>query len=113
MRPRPHNQGRAITAVRSQINVTPLVDVCLVLLIIFMVVTPLLRSAVEVAFAARVCRLSRHASRSLPHRSSRSSAGTPAAGSARIPTASPQNPRRRGGSNEENESCIPRLGSRT
>ncbi|HVT60611.1 MAG TPA: biopolymer transporter ExbD [Thermoanaerobaculia bacterium] len=34
---------------RSQINVTPLVDVCLVLLIIFMVVTPLPRSAVEVA----------------------------------------------------------------
>jgi len=29
-------------AVRSEINVTPLVDVCLVLLIIFMVVTPLL-----------------------------------------------------------------------
>jgi biopolymer transport protein TolR len=29
--------------VRSEINVTPLVDVCLVLLIIFMVVTPLLR----------------------------------------------------------------------
>jgi biopolymer transport protein ExbD len=28
--------------VRSEINVTPLVDVCLVLLIIFMVVTPLL-----------------------------------------------------------------------
>jgi biopolymer transport protein TolR len=28
---------------RSEINVTPLVDVCLVLLIIFMVVTPLLR----------------------------------------------------------------------
>src|SRR5436190_20902944 len=29
--------------VRSEINVTPLVDVCLVLLIIFMVITPLLR----------------------------------------------------------------------
>jgi biopolymer transport protein TolR len=29
--------------VRSEINVTPLVDVCLVLLIIFMVVTPLLQ----------------------------------------------------------------------
>jgi biopolymer transport protein ExbD len=29
-------------AVRSEINVTPLVDVCLVLLIIFMIVTPLL-----------------------------------------------------------------------
>jgi biopolymer transport protein TolR len=29
------------TPVRSEINVTPLVDVCLVLLIIFMVVTPL------------------------------------------------------------------------
>jgi biopolymer transport protein ExbD len=32
------------SAVKSDINVTPLVDVCLVLLIIFMVVTPLLQS---------------------------------------------------------------------
>lgn len=32
----------------SDINVTPLVDVCLVLLIIFMVVTPLLQSGVPV-----------------------------------------------------------------
>ena len=32
----------ATLAARSEINVTPLVDVCLVLLIIFMVVTPLL-----------------------------------------------------------------------
>ena len=30
-------------AVRSDINVTPLVDVCLVLLIIFMVITPMLQ----------------------------------------------------------------------
>jgi biopolymer transport protein TolR len=36
------------TAVRSEINVTPLVDVCLVLLIIFMVVTPILQAGVEV-----------------------------------------------------------------
>jgi biopolymer transport protein TolR len=34
--------GSGENAVRSEINVTPLVDVCLVLLIIFMVVTPLL-----------------------------------------------------------------------
>ena len=34
--------GGSENAVRSEINVTPLVDVCLVLLIIFMVVTPLL-----------------------------------------------------------------------
>jgi biopolymer transport protein ExbD len=33
---------RDASGVRSEINVTPLVDVCLVLLIIFMVVTPLL-----------------------------------------------------------------------
>jgi len=33
---------------RSDINVTPLVDVCLVLLIIFMVVTPLLQRGKEV-----------------------------------------------------------------
>lgn len=32
----------------SDINVTPLVDVCLVLLIIFMVVTPMLQSGVDV-----------------------------------------------------------------
>ena len=36
------------TAVRSDINVTPLVDVCLVLLIIFMVVTPILYKQTEV-----------------------------------------------------------------
>ncbi len=34
--------------VRSDINVTPLVDVCLVLLIIFMVVTPMLQNGVAV-----------------------------------------------------------------
>ena len=33
---------------RSEINVTPLVDVCLVLLIIFMVVTPMIVSGVAV-----------------------------------------------------------------
>jgi len=32
------------SAVRAEINVTPLVDVCLVLLIIFMVVTPLIEN---------------------------------------------------------------------
>lgn len=36
-------------AVKSEINVTPLVDVCLVLLIIFMVVTPLLQQGVDVS----------------------------------------------------------------
>jgi biopolymer transport protein TolR len=35
-------------AVRGDINVTPLVDVCLVLLIIFMVVTPMLQKGVDV-----------------------------------------------------------------
>jgi biopolymer transport protein TolR len=35
-------------AVRSEINITPLVDVCLVLLIIFMVVTPLIQAGVKV-----------------------------------------------------------------
>jgi biopolymer transport protein TolR len=38
-----------IQGVRSDINVTPLVDVCLVLLIIFMVVTPMLQNGVDVA----------------------------------------------------------------
>jgi biopolymer transport protein TolR len=38
-----------VSQVRSDINVTPLVDVCLVLLIIFMVVTPMLQKGVNVA----------------------------------------------------------------
>jgi biopolymer transport protein ExbD len=41
-------ERRAGPAVRSEINVTPLVDVVLVLLIIFMVVTPLIASGVAV-----------------------------------------------------------------
>jgi biopolymer transport protein ExbD len=40
--------GASENAIRSEINVTPLVDVCLVLLIIFMVVTPLLQEGVDV-----------------------------------------------------------------
>jgi biopolymer transport protein ExbD len=40
--------GSGENAVRSEINVTPLVDVCLVLLIIFMVVTPMLMEGVPV-----------------------------------------------------------------
>ena len=35
-------------SLRSDINVTPLVDVCLVLLIIFMVVTPMLQKGVPI-----------------------------------------------------------------
>ncbi|QQR74217.1 MAG: biopolymer transporter ExbD [Holophagales bacterium] len=41
--------GSGEAAVKSDINVTPLVDVCLVLLIIFMVVTPMLQKGVDVA----------------------------------------------------------------
>ena len=37
----------------SQINVTPLVDVMLVLLIIFMVTAPIIQQGVEVQLAAR------------------------------------------------------------
>lgn len=40
---------RAVGSVKSEINVTPLVDVCLVLLIIFMVVTPLLVHGADVS----------------------------------------------------------------
>lgn len=36
------------SGIRSEINVTPLVDVCLVLLIIFMVVIPVLQEGVKV-----------------------------------------------------------------
>jgi len=39
---------------QSDINVTPLVDVCLVLLIIFMVVTPMLQKGVNVALPETV-----------------------------------------------------------
>ena len=35
--------GEGVGEVKAEINVTPLVDVCLVLLIIFMVVTPMLQ----------------------------------------------------------------------
>ena len=35
------------SSLRAEINVTPLVDVCLVLLIIMMVVTPLMHAPVE------------------------------------------------------------------
>jgi biopolymer transport protein TolR len=41
-------RAQAAAAIRSEINVTPLVDVCLVLLIIFMVVTPMLAHEVPV-----------------------------------------------------------------
>jgi len=40
--------GSANEDVKAEINVTPLVDVCLVLLIIFMVVTPMLQKGVSV-----------------------------------------------------------------
>jgi biopolymer transport protein TolR len=40
--------GGSPEEVKGDINVTPLVDVCLVLLIIFMVVTPMLQSGVDV-----------------------------------------------------------------
>jgi biopolymer transport protein TolR len=40
--------GGTENAVKADINVTPLVDVCLVLLIIFMVVVPMLATGIEV-----------------------------------------------------------------
>jgi TolR protein len=48
------NEALAPPSVRSDINVTPLVDVCLVLLIIFMVVTPMLQKGVDVALPETV-----------------------------------------------------------
>ncbi len=43
-----HAAKKTLDPVRSEINVTPLVDVCLVLLIIFMVVLPMLTRGKEV-----------------------------------------------------------------
>jgi biopolymer transport protein ExbD len=43
-----HKKPAKLDGPRSEINVTPLVDVCLVLLIIFMVITPLLARGKEV-----------------------------------------------------------------
>ena len=44
-----HNKPNLVKEVKGDINVTPLVDVCLVLLIIFMVVTPMLQQGVDVS----------------------------------------------------------------
>jgi biopolymer transport protein TolR len=43
-----HKPKMMVADVKSDINVTPLVDVCLVMLIIFMVVTPMLQKGVDV-----------------------------------------------------------------
>jgi len=43
-----HNKPNLVKAVKGDINITPLVDVCLVLLIIFMVVTPMLQKGIDV-----------------------------------------------------------------
>ena len=48
MLPKRKLKAIADPAVKGDINVTPLVDVCLVLLIIFMVVTPMLHEGVDV-----------------------------------------------------------------
>ena len=49
-----HTKPNLVKEVRSDINVTPLVDVCLVLLIIFMVVTPMLQQGVDVTLPETV-----------------------------------------------------------
>src|SRR5262245_20480650 len=51
----PHS--RAGGGVKCEINVTPLVDVCLVLLIIFMVVAPLIQSKVDLPETAEPQRM--------------------------------------------------------
>jgi biopolymer transport protein TolR len=54
MLPKRKSHPIADPGVRGDINVTPLVDVCLVLLIIFMVVTPMLQKGVAVALPETV-----------------------------------------------------------
>lgn len=44
--------GSSVSGVNSEINVTPMADVMLVLLIIFMITTPLIQSGVQVNMAA-------------------------------------------------------------
>ena len=44
--------GGSAGEIKGDINVTPLVDVCLVLLIIFMVVTPMLQQGIDVMLPA-------------------------------------------------------------
>src|SRR5437660_1716343 len=46
--------GGSPDEIKGDINVTPLVDVCLVLLIIFMVVTPMLQSGVDVLVPSEI-----------------------------------------------------------
>ena len=48
------SMGRRLKSVNSDINVTPMVDVMLVLLIIFMVITPMLQKGVSVDMARSV-----------------------------------------------------------
>lgn len=54
MLPKKKSHPIADPGVRGDINVTPLVDVCLVLLIIFMVVTPMLQKGVAVTLPETV-----------------------------------------------------------
>ena len=57
-----HQRGRRVGPTLAEINVIPLVDVMLVLLIIFMVAAPMLQRGVEVSSAGRVAR-ARHRER--------------------------------------------------
>jgi len=66
-----HAKPKQLDEVRSDINVTPLVDVCLVLLIIFMVVTPMLSRGKDVPLPK-----TRHTSRRRTSASSRSCRST-------------------------------------
>ena len=93
LQPGSSGSGREAMVLRSEINVTPLVDVCLVLLIIFIVITPMLRQGITVALPktanpSRIPEVERQLTLSIRRSAARgSSAPASRTSSCSIPTA--------------------------